>query len=249
MILKAILETLDGIPEALKECYTETDGQFVLNATVEDHPSVRGLKNSLFNVREENKQAKVELGKFKGIDPLKYAAMSAHEQELEEGKLIAAGEVDKLLALRTQALKDSLTGDITKAMTRADALQTQLSKLVVDNAVQVSALKHGVRKTGTEDVLRRAREVFKPNEDGVAVAYKDGSVVYSKDGLTPLGIDEWLQSLPAEAPHLFEESSGNRAPGPGAPKPSNNVGSIARTDQMGFLSSLEDIAKGKKKVH
>jgi len=249
MILQAILETLDGIPEALKECYTEVEGRFVLNATVEDHPTVKGLKSSLVNVREEQRKTKEDLAKFKGMDPIKYAAMSDHERLLEEGKLIAAGEVDKLLALRTQALKDSMTGDLTKAQAKADGLQTQLGKLVVDNAVQILALKHGVKKTAVDDVLRRAREIFKPNEDGVAVAYKDGNVVYSKDGSTPLGIDEWLQALPTEAVHLFEESKGNSAPGPGPAKPSGPVGAINASDQMGFLAHLDDIAKGKKKVN
>lgn len=250
MILQAILDSLDGVPESLKECYTlGGDGKYILNATVEDHPSVKGLKSSLNAVREEFKTAKIDLAKFKGIDPEKYAAMTAHEREIEEGKLIAAGDMEKLLGLRTQALKEDFVGQVAKEKTRADTAQASLSKLVVDNAVQVAAIKHGVKKTATDDVLRRAREIFKPNEEGVAVAYKDGNVVYSKDGVTPLGIDEWIQALPVEAGHLFEESTGTKSPGPGpGPKPNVPTGMVSRSDPMAVLKNLDDIAKGKIKV-
>jgi hypothetical protein len=152
-----------------------------------------------------------------------------------------------LVALRTQALKDSLSTELHTAKESASILQQQLDKLVIDNAVQTAATKYGVRKGAVEDVLFRARTVFKA-KDGQAIAFQGENPVYAKDGVTLLGIDEWLQALPAAAPHLFEESRGTSAPGGGAPKPVAGPGTVLRTDPNAFLANLEDIAKGKIKV-
>jgi hypothetical protein len=247
MALKAILETLDGIPEALHEYYTLSDGKYILDAEVDSHPAVKGLKNSLTNAREERRVAKEQADRFKGMDPDKYATMEAHERQIQEGKLIAEGKVEELLALRTQALKESLSAETSNYKSKAEVLQGQLDKLVIDNAVQTAAAKHGVRKGAVEDVLFRARTVFKAHE-GQAVAYQGENPVYGKDGVTLLGIEEWIQSLPAAAPHLFEESRGASAPGGGAPKPVAGPGTVTRNDPNAILKNLDAIAKGTIKV-
>jgi len=247
MALKAILETLDGIPEALHEYYTLSDGKYILDAEIDSHPAVKGLKNSLTNAREERRVAKELADKFKGMDPEKYSAMEAHERQIQEGKLIAEGKVEELLELRTKALRESMAAETTTHKSNAEKLQTQLDKLVIDNAVQTAAAKHGVKKGAIEDVLFRARSVFKAH-DGQAIAYQGENPVYAKDGVTLLGIDEWITSLPAAAPHLFEESRGTSAPGGGAPKPVPGPGTVTRQDPNAFLKNLDAIAKGAIKV-
>jgi hypothetical protein len=247
MALKPVLESLEGVPEILHEHYTLVDGKYVLDVPVDEHPATKGMKNALNNVREEHRRVKEEISKFKGVDPTKYNEMLAHEQQIQEGKLIAEGKVEELLALRTQALRDSLTKETATYKSKADLLQAQLDKLVIDNAVQSAAAKHGVKKGAVEDVLFRARTVFKAHE-GQAIAYQGENPMYGKDGVTLLGIDEWIQSLPAVAPHLFEESRGTSAPGGGAPKPVAGPGTITRQDPNAILQNLEAIAKGKVKV-
>lgn len=246
MALKAILETLDGIPEALQAYYTPVDGKFVLDAEVDSHPAVKGLKNSLTNAREERRLAKEDAERFRGMDPEKYSAMLAHEQQIQEGKLIAEGKVEELLELRTKALRESLAAETTKERNQRVELQSQLDKLVIDNAVQTAASKHGVKKAAVDDVLFRARTVFKAH-NGQAVAFQGENPVYAKDGVTLLGIDEWMGSLPATAPHLFEESRGTSAPG-GTPKPVAGPGSIHKNDPEAFLKNLDQIAKAKIRV-
>lgn len=246
MALKAILETLDGIPEALHAYYTPQDGKFVLDAEVDAHPSVTGLKNSLVHAREERRIAKELAAKYTGMDPAKYTEMLAHEQQIQEGKLIAEGKMEELLELRTRALRESLAAETLKERTEKVSLQTQLDKLVIDNAVQTAAAKHGVKKSAVEDVLFRARAVFKA-QNGAAVAFQGENPVYAKDGVTLLGIDEWMSTLPAVASHLFEESKGTSAPG-GSPKPVAGPGSITRNDPAAFLANLDAISKGKVRV-
>lgn len=247
MALKPILDTLEGIPEILHEHYTLQDGKYVLDVPVDEHPATKGMKNALNNVREEFRRTKEQLGAFKGVDPTKYNEMLAHEQQIQEGKLIAEGKVEELLALRTQALRESLSAETLKYKTNSEQLQAQLDKLVIDNAVQTAAAKHGVKKGAVEDVLFRARTVFKAHE-GQAIAYQGENPMYGKDGVTLLGIEEWIQSLPAAAPHLFEESRGSSAPGGGAPKPVAGPGTVTRNDPNAILKNLDAIAKGTIKV-
>lgn len=247
MALKPVLDTLEGLPEALHEHYVLRDGKYVVDVPVDEHPDTKGMKNALTNVREEFRRTKEQLGAFKGVDPTKYNEMLAHEQQIQEGKLIAEGKVEELLALRTQALRDNLTKETETHKSRADTLQAQLDKLVIDNAVQAAAAKHGVKKGAVEDVLFRARTIFKAH-DGQAVAYQGENPMYGKDGVTLLGIEEWIQGLPALAPHLFEESRGTSAPGGGAPKPVAGPGTVTRADPNAIIQHLDAIAKGKIRV-
>jgi hypothetical protein len=85
-----------------------------------------------------------------------------------------------------------------------------LSKLIIDTNVQTEAIKAGVRETAVEDVLLRARTIFRV-VDGRAVPYNGDEIVYGKDGTTPQGIGEWLADQATKAPHLFKETKGGGA--------------------------------------
>jgi hypothetical protein len=249
MALPAVIKSLSEVPEALQGEYKPVgDGTFALDVNVEDHPGVRGLKSSLINVREELRGTKDGLAKFKDVDPEKYKVMLTHEQQILEGQLIAAGKVDELTELRTKALRESLQGELGNERTKVTALETQLNKLVIDNAVQTAAAKHGVKPSAMEDVLFRARATFQVR-DGVAVAMEGNNIKYGKTGTDPLGIDEWMSNLPAVAGHLFNESKGGGATGGQQQnKGTSAPGTISRNDQMGILNNLDAIAKGKIKV-
>ena len=248
-MLKPVIASLEEVPEALRGEYKPIgDGRFMLDTNVEEHPQLSALKSSLINAREERNQAKDKLQALAGVDPAKYQELLKQETLIKEGKLIAEGKLDELVALRTTALREDLTGKLTAAETKTKEMQATLDRLVIDNAVHAAAAKTGVRKTAVPDVIERARSMFS-TKDGVAVAVQNGQVVYGKDGVTPLGIEEWLSGLPTAAPHLFEDSKGGGAVG-GAPatKPATGPGVVSRGDQQGFLANLDKIAKGQIKV-
>jgi len=63
MALKAVLDTLDGIDDAVKPLYAETDGRFVLAVEgVDELPDVRGLvtANRTNAEKAQQRQAKIE---------------------------------------------------------------------------------------------------------------------------------------------------------------------------------------------
>jgi hypothetical protein len=248
-MLKAVLDNLDGLADVIKAEYVATpDGKFVLQAEVENHPSVAGLKSALTNVRTEKAALKENLDKFANLDPEKYKIMLTTEQKVLEGKLIAENKLEEVVELRIKSLRENMATETANERKLRVDLEGQLNKLVIDNAVQAEAAKHGVKPTAVEDVLFRARTIFK-NKDGIAVAHdKDGNPVYDKTGQGFLGISEWLQSLPTAAPHLFEPSNGTEIPkgkGPTGPLPQNT---IRKGDSNAFLANLDKIAKGQVKV-
>ena len=51
--------------------------------------------------------------------------------------------------------------------------------------------------------------------NGVPTAYEaDGTTVRAgKDGISPLNLEEWVDALVSDAPHLFESNSGGGAAG------------------------------------
>lgn len=249
MALKPVIHSLEEVAEPLRTEYIrQADGTFMLDTNVEEHPALQGLKSALTHVRTELKTTKDEVAKYVGMNPEEYRVLKAQEQQIKEGKLIAEGKVDELVALRTQALRESLVAETTTERTRREALEKQLNTLVIDNAVQAAATKLGVKPTAVDDVLNRARSVFR-TQDGQAVAFQGDNPVYAKDGVHLLGIEEWLSALPATASHLFMESNGAGAKGgtPGKLAVAG-PGSVARGDQQAFLANLDAIAKGKVKV-
>ena len=247
-MLKPVLDTLEGLPDAIKAEYKQdaVTLKYVLDVPVEEHPAVTGLKNALANVRTERNQDRDKLKVYEGMDPEKYRTMMTTEQKVLEGQLIAAGKVEELVELRTKALRESLAGEVTNERTKNQSLEAQLNKLVIDNAVQAAASKHGVADGALDDVLFRARATFK-TKDGVAVAYEGDNIIYDKTGTNPLGIDEWLAGLATKAKHLFKPSEGVKAPG-GNNRPAPTGDTIHRGDGNAFLANLDKIAKGQVKV-
>jgi hypothetical protein len=95
-MLKTVIETTDGLDEAIAALYTEHDGKFVLQIEgVDEHPEVASLRNAYARTKEGVTAAKTEAAKLKAqIEELQAgapdtAATQAKINALEE-KLAAA---------------------------------------------------------------------------------------------------------------------------------------------------------------
>ncbi len=95
------------------------------------------------------------------------------------------------------------------------AKNKRLAEEVLERGLREAVSKVGeVFKDAWPDVIARGKELFSIDEQGSPVARNaDDSVRYGKDGLTPLGFEEWAQGLLAEAPHLFKASAGSGGTG------------------------------------
>lgn len=247
MALKAIVAKLEEVDEKYRDLYVENgNGGWKLDAEgVED---VSGLKNALAAEREEKRKLKAEADKYRDLDPERAREAIQRLQELEDEGLRKDGKIDELVERRverlrgefdnqTKALKDSLEardGEIGK-------LKGRLSEHLIGRGVLEAANKLGTpRKSAIPDIIARASHVWKLDENGEPVALdREGNKLYGKDGRAALTMEEWVEGLVKEAPHLFEASSGG---GAGA----RQSGPAVRAEDLKNLSPQEKLKQARK---
>jgi len=237
--LKAVVETIDSVPEAVRGMYAEKDGKFHLQ--VEGMVSADKLSefrdNNIKLLRERDELTK----RFEGIDPDAVKALQDQAKKIKEGELIAAGKIEDLFAERLAPVKQDYESKLTAAQKDAAEAKAHLEKLLIDGAIRDAAMKAGVRATAVDDVLLRGRATFKV-VDGKAVPMDGEKPVYGKNGDVML-VDEWIVGLAERAPHLFEPSQGG---GAAAGRPSlsgGGAGRVAAGDHKAFIANLSKIAK------
>lgn len=174
---------------------------FVLDATGAE-PEER-----LQEFRDNNVKLLKDAEKFKDIDPEKYKKLMADHAAAEHERLKKEGKLEEAHAAQVDALKNSHKQEVEKAGVRVTELTERLSKVLIDDAVATKATEKGVKPTAIIDVKSRARAVFKMEGDKV-VAMNGEKPAFNTKG-DPLSIADWLDTLSAEAPHLFEESKGS----------------------------------------
>lgn len=207
MGLKYRIKKLEDAPEAVRGLYKADGEEFVLDA--------EGVvpKERLDEFRDNNIALQKQLEKLKDVDPVKYRELMNLQREVEEGQLLKAGKIDEVVNSRVTAMKRSLEEERDGFRARAETSEAQLSVLLIDSAVRSEALKLGAVPTALDDVVLRARTVYKM-KDGAAVPHNDkGEVVFGRDGKTPMPMTDWVVTLKKTAPHLFANSQGGGAGG------------------------------------
>lgn len=207
MGLKYQITKLDDVPENVRTMYRQEGSVFVLD--------VDGAvpKDRLDEFRNNNIQLQQQLDKLKDIDPVKYRELTVLQRKLEEKELLDKGEVDKVVNLRVEQMRNELQTTIDTTTTQLTAAQAQLNKLLVDNVVKSAALKHGVLADAVDDVVLRAKNIYSVKDGVPTPTNEKGEIIYSKDGKTPMPVEEWLADLKKTARHLFAGSTGGGAGG------------------------------------
>lgn len=244
MTLKSVIDSLDGIPEAVRDSYVERDGKY--------HLAVEGMvpKDRLDEFRTNNIALKRErddlMARFDGVDLDRYRELVDKAEKERSRKLIDAGKVDELVAERVNAMKADHDKEVKRLADENARITSQLEGLVIDGAIRDAAMKAGARPEAIEDFLYRGRQIYRL-QDGRAVPMEGDRPIYGKSG-APMEIGEWVSTLTEKAPHLFTPSVGSGARagatnGAGVP-----AGMISRDDTSAFLANLEKIASGQIKV-
>lgn len=150
-MLKTVLETTEGLDEALIPLYTETDGKFILAIEgVDGHPDVANLKSAYERVKADRDVVKAERDTLKtqvgalpeDFDPEKWAKLKDGKAD-EAVKIALKAEYDtkiadlesKLTATQEAARKTAVERDLVQELTAvgvtnpafAKAAQTMLS--------------------------------------------------------------------------------------------------------------------------
>jgi hypothetical protein len=219
MAIKAIVDTLDGVPEQYHDLYTEKDGKFELTG-VEDVLSltvVKALKTENGARRISEKAAKEALAKWGDRKPEETLLLLDRIPELEaaaEGKLDdnKINEiVQKRLGHHTGPLQRKLD-EATKAIAERDAAidgftKKERTRTIHDAVREAVAKATGFQPNALEDALMYADRHFEINEDG-KVTTKDGV------GVTP-GIDPvvWLSEMQGKKAHWWGQTQGSGSNG------------------------------------
>jgi hypothetical protein len=199
--LSYYVENLDNIPEILQEHYAQEDDGYVLN--------VAGVttKKKLDEFRDNNKKLQDELDKLKFVDLDEYKNLKAAAEKDATKGLVQEHDVDQLVNTRVTEMRDVHLNEVSELNKQLESSTAQLQTLLIDNSVAQSATKHRVKENAVEDVLLRAKNVFRV-ENGEVIGYgTDGEKAYNKDG-DALTIDDWINVLEKQAAHLFQDSTG-----------------------------------------
>jgi len=246
MALKAVVDSLDGVPEPLRAAYIEKDGKFVLDAEgVED---VTGLKSALQKERDARSKLDKQLAQYKDLDPEKYRELLKEKEEFERTTLEKKGDFDKLKDQLVQKHQDELKTVGEKLTAREKFIE----KVVAENVALAEITKAEGNTTLLKPHVMASIRVVE--EDGEFVA----KVVDAKGNpriANGKGDEMTIADLIAELKSSEEFSGafkGTGSSGSGAPHkpgtPAAKAGTVNRADPNAFLANLEKIGKGEVKV-
>src|SRR5512139_145002 len=249
MGLKAVVETLEALPDEVRPLYVEKDGKYHLDVEGLDDPLP--LKSAL--QKERDARAKAERAarqladRFEGVDLEELRRLQEEERKRKDGELISAGKVEELVMERIKRQQGEFEKKMQALETEKATANEQLNRLLIDNEVARVAASKGVASTALDDVIWRARQTFRRDTDGTLRAYSGETPLFSgKDATLPLSIEEWLGDLAGRAPHLFAPSSGAPAQPTGAKggKPARPVREWTEDEKSSYIAEYGAEAYG-----
>ncbi|MFG5778030.1 hypothetical protein ACFIQF_13230 [Comamonas sp. J-3] len=242
MTLKITVDSLDSVPENVRDLYKEVDGKFRLD--LEGYEDPAGLKSALDKERlaakEAGKQAKAwsALGKT----PEEIQELLQRLETDEDAKLIAAGKMDEVVQKRTERMQAEHTKKLqaeAEGRTKAEAKAAKLADRALNAVLRDAAAAAGALPEALDDVVRRGSGLWVLSDDGDVVAMNGDQVVLGKDGKAPLSPKEWAESIRDSAPYFWPATRGSGAPGSsgGAANNSGNFGG-GKADRLAAIKKL-----------
>lgn len=219
MALKAIVDSLDGIPEALHGEYTEKDGRFHLN--IEGLPDIEKLESKKRIAEKEAIDRRKALDPWEkiGKTPQEVAELIAKHEEDERKRAEADGDHAKILTQHQQKWakeKETLEAEL-------NAARTSERGAIISTSVMSALTKASVTEEGA-DLLpdRLAGRIKYETVDGKRVLK-----IMQADGETPMAgsgeggtatFDDLVKEAVSKWPSLFKgtgQSGSGKPPGQG----------------------------------
>jgi hypothetical protein len=216
-MLKPMLDTLDGLDEAIAALYVEQDGKYRLDVDggFKTHEEINGLTTALNKERDARSKLEKQVKKFEGIeDPAEALKAIETLKNLDQKKLIDAGEVEKVKAEVTKAMQSK----IDELQNTVQEKENILTKELIGGRFARSKFIGEKMAIPHDLVEARFGQNFKI-EEGQVVAYdQHGNKVYSQDRPGELAdFDEALSTLVNQYPYKDSILKGSDAFGGGAP--------------------------------
>jgi len=219
-MLKLTVDTLEGVPETVRDFYEERDGKFALKVDgVED---TSGLKTALEKERKAATEARKAAKQFEGLgltaDEVRALVEDKTKREREAAE--KSGDFDKILGQHRTAWeneKKTLEGEL-------NAARASERSAIIGNSVMTALSKAGATEEGIDLLPDRLSNRIKfETEDGVRVVK-----IMAADGETPMAgsgksglatFDDLVKEAISKWPSLFKASGaggGGKLPNSGA---------------------------------
>jgi hypothetical protein len=216
--LKAVLDTLDGLPDGQKSLYVETDdGKFRLDAEgIED---VGGLKSALDKERRAKKELSDKLKKLGDIDIDEIEKLRADAEERAE----KGDDIEKKLASAQKKFDREKAELDTKLLARDKKIHQLVAEDKARDAIEAAG---GRPKVLLPHVLTNTK-VIEEDGDFVAVVIDEkGNERTAKSGDKRFSLEDLVLELKADE-EFASAFNGTGASGTGAP-PSGSRGAPPR---------------------
>lgn len=216
MALKAILESLDGLPDAIKSEYKKgDDGKFHLDVEdLDNHPTLGALKRA----KDYEKSARQKLEKQLQELQDQLTNLAEERDGLLKGA-IPKGDVDKLEG----SWKQKLAAREKELSEQINSLTNHLNTMLVDNVAQSLATKISkVPELMLPHIKARLKAEFVDGKPTTRVLDKDGN----PSALTVADLEKELFTNPTFAPIII----GSKASGSGAEGGHGGSGAPSKID-------------------
>lgn len=229
----------------VKDVLSNPDVQNEIQKIVEEQ--VKGLKNKNQELLAKNKEFAEMTKQWEGVDPNIIKNLVDRMRNDEETKLLAEGKIDDVVNRRVENMKKDHTSQLEALSNKLKDYENEikqrdhyLTELVIDHQIKDAYTSLDFEPAALDDIVRYARTIFKMDENRNAVPRDPatGSLIFGKDGKTPISAREWLENLAEKKPYLKRPSKGGGSQGGRSGQGTKNVDS---------MSSVEKIAHGLRK--
>lgn len=215
-MLKPILDTIDGLDAAISGLYVEKDGKYRLDIEggFKTNEEVTGLTTALNKERDARSKLEKQVKKFDGIENPEDALKAIETlKNLDQKKLIDAGEVEKVKAEVTKAMQSRID-ELQSVVAEKDGILTK--ELIGGRFARSKFITEKVESP--VDMLEAMFEKNFKIEGGRVVAYdSNGNKIYSKERPGELAdFDEALEDIIDNYKYKGKILKGSTATGSGA---------------------------------
>lgn len=258
-------EEYNALPDDMKVNYRSGgNGLYVLQVEgIEDPNRVKEFRDNNIRLQQQVNELQASLDKFKDIDPNQFAEyrdQAKKLKELEDKNLIKAGDLDQVVAQRTETMRqdyerrlNTLQTQLQSTTAERDKFKTGYRNVELTNHLRGALTKAGNLKPGADKMLiREAMEYFELNDEDGSITSKN---LFNNKG-DPMTPEDWAKSMVTERAFLFEPAVGSGAPGgarsnTGAGAANRGNGkpkTLVQPSAVDFGKNLESIASGETEV-
>jgi hypothetical protein len=190
-VLKAVLETLEGVDDALANLYEEIDGAYFLKIDgIDDHHGIKNLKSSLSHVKNDKDTLKEQIKQLKAENAKSISEKSQSSKEGDEALMEVRGLKDlaETLKAENQSLKEN---------SRRSLIERELTSALASNGV-------------TDPIFLKAATLMLKKQVNV----DDNNTAYTDTDMGRLTVKSFVQSWASkEGKSFVKQATGGSASG------------------------------------